>query len=574
MPPLLIQLALVAVFPLFGGHTLFKDGRSNYSIVVARDASTSERTAAAELSDCLFQMSGARLPVVEEGSGKGPAIHVGYTARTAAVSGQAKPEENDESFTYRSAGRDLLIWGGAGRGTMYGVFSFLEKELGVRWYAPGFTRIPQRGAWSFRKLRGSGKPALLHRQTNYYAVEKDPVWNAHNLLNSLWSPVSNEYGGISSYWGAHTMGRFVPENEFFDSHPEYFSMIDGKRVRGAQRCLSNPDVLKICTERLIQTIGEHPDSWVYSLSQNDNRRPCTCDRCRELEDRYGGHSGILLWFVNQVADEVKKVYPDKFVGTFAYQYTRKAPRDIVPQDNVVIRLCDIECCFAHPLSECPNDRPFLEDFAQWGKICKHIFIWDYIVNYSQYLAPFPNFGVLASNIRTFRDHHAIGVFEEAQYQSPAAEFAELRAWVTAKLLWDPEQDTDALVRDFIAGYYGAPAPYIQEYFDKTQALVKDDTHFRIYFRHDDPLYTDRYITEATALLEKARAAAQSEREVDEVDKVRMQILYLKILRDRETSLSDGSYAEFLRIARKTGTRISERFTLEQFLEKNFPERTQ
>ena len=284
MTPLLIQLALVAVFPLFGGHTLFKDGRSNYSIVVDRDASTCERTAATELSDCLFQMSGARLPVVEEGSGKGPAIHVGYTARTAAVSGQAKPEENDESFIYRSAGRDLLIWGGAGRGTMY------------------------------------------------------------------------------------------------------------------------------------------------------------------------------------------------------------------------------------------------------------------------------------------------GVFEEAQYQSPAAEFAELRAWVTAKLLWDPEQDTDALVRDFIAGYYGAPAPYIQEYFDKTQALVKDDTHFRIYFRHDDPLYTDRYITEATALLEKARAAAQSEREVDEVDKVRMQILYLKILRDRETSLSDGSYAEFLRIARKTGTRISERFTLEQFLEKNFPER--
>ena len=85
---------------------------------------------------------------------------------------------------------------------------------------------------------------------------------------------------------------------------------------------------------------------------------------------------------------------------------------------------------------------------------------------------------------------------------------------------------------------------------------------------------EQRITEATALLEKARAAAQSEREVDEVDKVRMQILYLKILRDRETSLSDGSYAEFLRIARKTGTRISERFTLEQFLEKNFPERTQ
>ena len=568
MKTLLFQLVLLAVYPLLGGHTLFDGGKSRYCIVVARDASASERTAAGELSDCVFQMSGARLPVVEEGRNRGPAIHVGYTARTAAVTGLPRPEADDESFSYRSAGRDLLIWGGSGRGTMYGVFSFLEKELGVRWYAPGYTVIPHHDAWRFGKLAGAGKPALLRRHTNYYAVEKDPVWCAHNRLNSLWNPVSNEYGGISSYWGAHTMGRFIPEKEFFDTHPEYFSLIDGERVRGAQRCLSNPDVLKFCTERLLKVMDEYPGSWVYSLSQNDNRRPCTCAACRELEARYGGHSGILLWFVNQVADEVKKVHPDKYVGTFAYQYTRQAPKGIVPRDNVVIRLCDIECCFAHPLSDCPNDRSFLNDFAEWGRICDRIFIWDYIVNYSQYLAPFPNFSVLASNIRTFRDHHAIGVFEEAQYQSPASEFAELRAWVIAKLLWDPEQDTDALVRDFIAGYYGAAAPFIQEFFDKTQALVRADTHFRIYFRHDDPLYSDAYVAESAALLDKARAAAVSQREKDEVDKVRMQILYLKILRDREASLSDGTYDEFLRIARKTGARPSERFPLDTFLKQN------
>ena len=85
MKTLLFQLVLLAVYPLLGGHTLFDGGKSRYCIVVARDASASERTAAGELSDCVFQMSGARLPVVEEGRNRGPAIHVGYTARTAAI---------------------------------------------------------------------------------------------------------------------------------------------------------------------------------------------------------------------------------------------------------------------------------------------------------------------------------------------------------------------------------------------------------------------------------------------------------------------------------------------------------
>ena len=549
-------------------HVLFKNGHSAYSIVLPEDASTSEKTAARELHEYLRQIGGAELPVVTASRVKGPAIYVGFCDRTALLPGVSKPAADDDSFTYRNRGRNLYIWGGSERGTMYGVFSFLEQQLGVRWYSPQKTVVPPRDSWGFRKLDHSESPALMHRQTNYYSAAKHPAWDSHNRLNALWDPVINEYGKISAYWGAHTMGYFIKPEEFFQTHPEYFSLIDGKRVPNAQRCLSNPDVLQICKERLLKTIDENPDNWVYSLSQCDNQKPCTCENCLALEEKYGGHSGILLWFVNQVADEVKKVHPEKYVGTFAYQYTRQVPKGIVPRDNVVIRLCDIECCFAHPLGTCPRNASFMHDFAEWGKICDKVFIWDYVVNYAQYLAPFPNFSVLAPNIRTFRDNHAIGVFEEAQYQSTVAEFAELRAWVLAKLLWDPEQDTEALVKDFISGYYGSVAPYIQAYYEMTQALVKEDTHFNIYFKHGNPLYTETFISKAAQLLDQARSAAADDSERLEVDKVRMQILYLKTLRNKEKSLQDGTFEEFRDLVLKTGARISESRNFAEFLEVN------
>ncbi len=565
----LVLLAALAGVPVLcassSEHTLFSDGKSSYSIVIPADASVSETTAAGELRNYIKGISGATLPILTGTPAKGPAIYVGYCEKTAKKLKVARPNPQDESFTYCSKGDDIYIWGGSEAGTMYGVFSFLEQQFGVRWYSPAFTVVPGLGSWSFEKLHHSETPAILRRQTNYYSTSRSPEWNYHNKMNLLWSPVDSKYGHISAYWGAHTMGWLVPSKEFFSDHPEYFSEVDGKRIPNGQLCLSNPDVLQICKERLLKVIEENPGYWVYSLSQLDNKKRCTCGRCRALEEEYGGPSGILIWFVNQVAEEVEKLYPDKYVGTFAYQYTRKAPGKIVPRENVVIRLCDIECCFAHPLGGCPKNKSFIHDLQEWGKICNNVFIWDYVVNYAQYLAPFPNFSVIGPNVKTFSENNVIGLFEEAQYNSAVAEFPEMRAWMVSKLLWNPEQDTEALARDFISGYYGSVAPYIQEYYDMTQDLVKEDTHFNIYIKHDNPLYTDEYVDAASKLLSRARMAAANERERYEVDKVRMQILYLRILRNREQSLEDGTFEEFSSLVRKTGARISEVRDFDRFI---------
>ena len=545
-------IVLLLAIQTNAANWLFRDGKSDYKIVISASASTSEKTAAKELQQYIEQMSGCLLPITNDLNTSSPRVIVGYNARLALLTGTMEPAANDESFTYQTVGKDLLIWGGSQRGTMYGVFAFLERELGIHWLTPKCTVLPTHHSWKLRKLNHSEKPFLDFRYSNYFVASNVPQWSAHTRENMKWSPTINEYGNIEAYWGAHTRGEFVTTKEFFGSHPEYFCLRDGKRYGGyGQLCLSNPEVLEVCKTRLMQFMRRNPNYRIYSLSQNDNFLFCQCDKCKAIEDQYGGHSGLIVWFVNQVADAVKQEFPDKFVGTFAYQYSRQPPTGIKPRENVVIRLCSIECCFAHPLDAgCPQNEKFMCDLKGWAELAPHLFIWDYIVDYAQYIAPWPNFQVLGPNIKVFGDNKAIGVFEEAQYQSAGAEFDELKAWVVNQLLWNPEQDVDSLVSIFVKGYYGKAAPYVKEYYDLCQSLVKPDLHYGIYIRENHEIYSDDFILKAFAILDKAKQAAESDNIREQVDRVRMQPLYLYCMRHKAASMQDGRWSELKGLMQK------------------------
>ena len=552
------------------GHTLFNGGESQYSIVLCDNSSESEQTVAEELRSYIQQVSGAELPIkhsdeMQEGEKH---IFIGYNEEYGAELGVERPDPESQTYTYRNVGPNLWIYGGSRWGTMYGVYSFLENELGVRWYATDYTKIEPQQKWSFKSLNHSESPAITFRFNDSYAEDRDYAWMGHNKCNSIWSSVKNKYGGLVGFWGGHTFAYFVPAKEFFATHPEYFAMRDGERVAYGQLCLSNPEVIEICKERMKRVIAENPDYWVYSLSQDDHQFMCQCEKCRAIEEQYGGHSGLLIWFVNQVADAVRDEFPDKFVGTFAYQYTRQAPKGIAPRNNVVIRLCSIECCFAHPLTAgCPQNQAFMKDLAQWADLAPHLFIWDYIVDYAQYISPWPNFQVLGPNIEAFRKNKAIGIYEEAQYQSNGAEFEEMKAWVTTKLLWNPQLNTDSLVQVFIEGYYGKAAPMVMDYYRLCQSLIKPDLHFGIYIRENHPIYSDEFVEKAFALLDNALQTAEDEETRNRVERVRMQPLYLYCKRNREKCKQDGNWDELVRLMRKYNARPEETLPLEDFIKK-------
>ena len=557
----LVAVIVAALYWTCQGPVLFDNGRSEYSIVLCDDASISEKTAAEELQDFLKQISGAELPLInsnelEEGRKH---IYVGFNKEYAAECGVEAPDDIDEGYTYRTVGDNIWIYGGKNRGTMYGVYAFLENEFGVRWYTVDYTKIPVTKKWKVKDFCRSEQPLVRFRFDQYYNV-LDEAWLARNKCNSDYWISENKYGGLSSYWEGHTFRIFISPDEYFSEHPEYFSMREGGvRRPDAQLCLSNPEVLQICIDKMKYTIATNPLFDIYSMSQNDNPFPCLCDKCRAIEEQYGGHSGLLLWFVNQVADAIKPIYPDKYIGTFAYMYTRKPPVGIVPRNNVVIRLCSLECCRAHPIEECEHNRSFMSDIENWSKIAPNIYIWDYVVNFSQYVAPFPNFNVLAENIRTFMKYNVMGIRQQANYQSVGGEFSEMKAWVISKLLWNPYQDTRKLVSQFINDYYGEAASCIQQYFDLCHSLIKDETVFDIYIDANAPLYTDEFVREAREILNKARQAVASSSEDMRlrVDMVALQIDYLRMLRTPKETLADGTNERVWAFVRKHQIRIHE-----------------
>lgn len=536
-------------------HILFDNGGSNYRIVVGSDASESEKWAANELRHWLAEVSGVSIPLALEGAlpESGKVIVVGWNRLSQKLleGSIPPPRDDDESFTYRTVGPALVIWGGKQRGSMYGVLSFLERELGIRFYTPGVTVVPKKTRYAFTWLNHSETPGVRVRNDFYYEAF-EPVWAARNRVNGAMS-FRPQPGGLECYWAVHTFYPLLPPEEFFRDHPEYYSLLDGQRTADrAQLCLSNPDVLRIVTERIRKKIRELPEYLIYDVSQNDWSNPCECPPCQAIVDREGSQSGPVIQFVNQVADTVKAEFPGKFIGTLAYSYTRKPPRTLKPRDNVVVRFCSIECCFSHDFVNCPENKSFVADMKGWAAIAPHLYIWDYVVNFSHYVMPYPNFRVLQPNIQFFRDHKAIGIMEQAAYQCRGGEFAELRSYLIAKLLWNPETEVEPIISDFMHGYYGRAGQYVRAYFDLLHNRLTPDTHIHLGLQHDDKLFSDDFVRQAESLFDQAEVVADTEDIRQRVELARLPIMYLKCKRNPAIARQDGTYARFCAIVEREG----------------------
>lgn len=536
-------------------HVLFDKGQTSYSIVVGDNASESEKWAAGELQHWLKEVGGAALELRAENARpeSDKVICVGWNSRAAKLLGPdvPPPKDEDESFTYRSVGPAIVIWGGKTRGTLYGVMSFLEREMGVRFYTPTVTVAPQKARHAFTWFNHSEKPGVRVRN-DFYHEAFEPIWAAHNRVNGAMG-YRKQPGGLECYWSVHTFYPLMPPEEFFKDHPEYYSLLDGKRTADhAQLCLANPDVLRIITERIKRTMRELPEYLIYDVSQNDWSNPCQCPDCQAVVDREGSQSGPIIQFVNQVADSVKAEFPNKFIGTLAYSYTRKPPKTLKPRENVVVRFCSIECCFAHDFTTCPENRTFVEDMNGWAAIAPHIYIWDYVVNFSHYVMPYPNFRVLQPNIQFFRDHKAIGIMEQAAYQSRGGEFAELRAYLLARLLWNPEAEVEPIINDFMYGYYGRAGQFVRAYFDLLHGRLTPETHIHLGLQHDDKLFSDEFVRRAEAIFDQGEVVADTEEIRQRVERARLPILYLKCKRSPAIARQDGTYARFCEIVKREG----------------------
>jgi Domain of unknown function (DUF4838) len=440
-------------------------GRTEFVIAIDPAATAAERTAATELASTLKQITRAEFAVQTSTTAPARAILVGNSDAARQTFPDVPFDSlGAEDVIIRTNADQLLLAGGRPRGTLYAVSRFLQQQCGVRWWTPWASRIPKKPTLRVGTLNVREKPAFEYREVYWYPAF-DADWSWRNFGNGNSSALTPEKGGRISYKGfVHTFYQLVPPEKHFAEHPEWFSLIKGKRTaERAQLCLTNPTLRDFMVERVRQSLRESPEAGIISVSQNDWSGACECGDCKALDDAEGTHAATMLAFVNDIAQKIEAEFPHVAVDTLAYQYTRKPPKTFKPRANVIVRLCSIECNFREPLDH-PSNAAFAGDIREWSKRCQRLYIWDYTTNFAHYVLPHPNWFVLGPNLRFFQQHNVRGVFEEGAYQSHGSEMSELRAWVLAQLLWNPKQDDRALINEFIEGYYGPDAaPHLRLY---------------------------------------------------------------------------------------------------------------
>lgn len=442
---------------------LIDNGETDYEIRIIENADKTIKKAAIELQKYLKEIASVEVPIVNQ--------HTKSKSKKGILIYETDGFKSEHTILIMvDLKKNIVITGGNAKSTLYAVYEFLENELGCLWLTPNVEKIP-----SLQKivvsdpLHYTNTPEITTRTMHSKLFYDNPAFaDKHKVTYEV-------FPNYVPTARVHTFHRFVPEKTFYDEHPEYYALRGNRRLP-TQICLTNSDVLQIVKDSVKSYFEQYPESSVISVSTNDNTQYCTCENCKRVDEEEGSHSGSLIRFVNEVA----KDFPDKQISTLAYQYTRK-PSKTKPLDNVLITLCSIECDRSASINEKCTD--FADDLKGWKALSENIRIWDYTTQFTNFLAPFPNIHTLQPNIQFFRDNNAKWIFE--QHSHNPSELFELRSYLTAKLLWNPDANAEEIITEFVNAYYEEGGVFVKKYIDAIHAEIQNNPDFFL-FLYGDP----------------------------------------------------------------------------------------
>lgn len=528
------------------GLTLTREGKSDYVIMVDPNATEAEKFAAAELSEFIQQSTGATLPVKEEKpKEQGGAIYVGQT-KFASESGVDFDKLGPEEWVIRSIGDDVIITGGRPRGTLYGAYEFLEKNVGARFLDPYTTRVPKNG--TFRVQRGLDErnhPSFNRREIlMVVGGASDPthrLFEVRRKLNSFGNadrPNKPEWGGSVRYgspYATHTHHRYVNDfPEAFKDHPEYFALTEkGSRAKLGENicqvCMSHPEVRRIFARKMRHYIEEdrrklrkqgREDSFptLYSLVPDDGTGgKCFCGQCLAKAKKHDSYSGVVLDFTNEIADDVAKDYPDVTLVTGVYTYFRDIPTGVEPRDSVLPCMAQLGAEFnTKPRRDTlrsihhPLNAEAKKEIADWAKLNGSLGFHDYWTAWSQsYQWPHTNIRGLAETLK-FYAANGVNNFlvEDEMFGTRIHNFVDLQLYLGSKLLQNPNLDEEAIIDEFMSGYYGPAADPMTKLLDYIETRQDEEDGYLATVPPASRAYFDRdYFIETDALLKQAENLA-------------------------------------------------------------------
>lgn len=447
----------------------------------------------------------------------------------------------DDGFNLIISPDNISITAGSYMGLEYGIYTFLEEYLGCIFATADFDYIPNYPTINFASTNKTYVPDIKWRAV--YAYESLPLGNTDEYGLQWFQKLKlNGAGNRGWYRWAHTFYYYISPEEYFDTHPEYFSEYNGKRKHedgpvSGQLCLTNEDVYRIVSEKMFALMEENPQMHYWDFSQMDtwiNRGTgCRCDNCRKIDDNEGSPMGSLLTFINRLADECAERFPKNYISTLAYNYSATPPKNIRPRDNVIIKLClmpgDVTSSVSEPRnSKAQTSKDIIEE---WGAISKNLLIWDYNINFHQYLMPYPILTALEDNNNFYIDNNVYGIFHQLD-RDKGGNSAELNAYVFSKLMWDRNTDVDKLLSRYLGAVYGNAAEAMAEYYTALEHNAYSANRplyiYSTVFRNSLDYLSNGKVADYLKIFETAENAVSGQSEIIErIQKVKIGVLYVK-----------------------------------------------
>lgn len=528
-----------------------EDGDAACSIVLPADSHLAVQRAAEELQTYIQRATGAQLPIAA--ATDGPAIEL----RVAEWEGYPTTplQRATDAYEIRASADRVVIEGPDPGCVLFAADDFLRRFAGVRWLAPGdlWTEVPERASLSV--------PAGVHRDQarlairalhtvsvayhwdqdasewmsrlrfNRKAMHVDRLWHTGPLLEPL---------GIRPLGGGHTMAYYLPNDEFFAEHPEYYGMDDGARRQigggGTQICLTNTESPNVFADRVNAYASEHDVMDVIGIAMNDGWGFCTCPNClaqyRRDRPQPQWLSDLVFGWSNEVARGVAREHDDRTLLQLAYTNFYDGPCSFDVEPNLMAEYCLARSGFNRPVCDPQNDSDALarEQVLGWAERAPMLLIREYVGGVN-----LPDVRVLAEDLRWYRDLGAEGWFTEI---NPNDWLPRERTWVMAHLLWNPDASVDALLGDFFRAAYGPAQKPMRAIYDMLErALLSAPVPFAGKSRLAAPYLvpTDRWV-EMLRLFDEARQLAAGDETI--VARIEQTKRELQDIRNVARSLDD------------------------------------